>query len=122
MFAVGLGLGQRRGDERLAVGLGMIASILLALLAVRRRDFAVHGAWMIRAYALGMGAGTQVFTQLPWMLLVGPLDPASKAALMAAGWLINIAVAEAVIARSRRPRPGRPWPGPASARRGSCTG
>ena len=31
--------------------------------AVRRDDHAAHRAWMIRAYALAAGAGTQVFTQ-----------------------------------------------------------
>lgn len=48
----------------------MEACIILALLAIRRRDFASHGAWMIRGYAIGLGAGTQLLTHLPWFLLV----------------------------------------------------
>jgi uncharacterized membrane protein YozB (DUF420 family) len=51
--------------ERLIVGSAMVGSIVLALDAIRRRDFASHGAWMMRAYALALGAGTQVLTHLP---------------------------------------------------------
>ncbi len=49
-------------------GLAMIAALVLGFMAVRRRDFGTHRAWMIRAYAIGLAAGTQVFTSLPWML------------------------------------------------------
>ena len=44
---------------RLLVGAAMVAEIWLGLNAIRQRRFADHGAWMLRAYALGMGAGTQ---------------------------------------------------------------
>ena len=47
---------------RLLVGSGMAASIVLGLVAIRRRDIARHRAWMTRAYALALGAGTQAFT------------------------------------------------------------
>jgi hypothetical protein len=57
---------------------------------------------MIRAYALGMGAGTQVFTHLPWFLLVGTPRGLARDSLMAAGWLINVFVAERVVRRPRR--------------------
>jgi uncharacterized membrane protein len=50
---------------RLVVGLAMLASIVLAILAIRRRDVASHGAWMTRGYAIALGAGTQMFTGLP---------------------------------------------------------
>lgn len=87
---------------RLLFGTAMLASIVLALDAVRRRDFAAHGAWMLRGYAIGMGAGTQVLTHLPWFILVGKTDEPSRAVLMGAGWMINVAVAEWLI--RRRPR------------------
>ena len=48
---------------RLLVGSAMAASIVLAFTAIRRRDIPTHRAWMIRAYALAAGAGTQLFTQ-----------------------------------------------------------
>src|SRR3954469_8007972 len=37
---------------RLVAGSGMAASIILGLVAVRRREIAQHRAWMTRAYAL----------------------------------------------------------------------
>jgi uncharacterized membrane protein len=91
---------------RLIVGSLMLASIVLAVTAIRRRDFTSHGAWMTRAYAIALGAGTQVFTMLPWVLMFGPIgaaDELPRTVLMTAGWAINLAVAEYVIRR----RPAR---------------
>jgi len=87
---------------RLIVGSLMLASIVLAVLAIRRRDFTSHGAWMTRAYAIALGAGTQVFTILPWVLIFGPIgaaDELPRTVLMTAGWVINLGVAEYVIRR-----------------------
>ncbi len=85
---------------RLTVASAMIATFILAVLALPRRAYRAHGAWMIRAYALGQGAGTQVLTHLPWIILLGTPGPTSRAILMAAGWVINILVAEWAIRRS----------------------
>ena len=88
---------------RLVFGSAMALSIVLAVDAVRRRDFAAHGAWMIRGYAIGLGAGTQVFTHLPWFILAGGSpDEGSRAVMMGAGWVINVVVAEWVIRRGER--------------------
>ena len=43
-------------------GSAMLVTIVLAFAAIRRRDIARHRAWMIRSYAIGLVAGTQVFT------------------------------------------------------------
>jgi len=85
---------------RLVFGSAMLASIVLAVDAIRRRDFTAHGAWMIRGYAIGLGAGTQVLTHLPWFILVGP-QPTElpRAIMMGAGWVINVVVAEWAIRR-----------------------
>ena len=90
---------------RLVFGSAMVLSIVLAVDAIRRRDFASHGAWMTRAYAIGLGAGTQVFTHLPWFILVGTGKPGEtiRAVMMGAGWVINVIVAEFII-RRRVPR------------------
>ena len=77
----------------------MAVAIVLAVEAIRRRDFPAHGAWMIRSYTIGMGAGTQVLTHIPYFVLVGKPGELSKAVLMGAGWVINIAVAEWTIRR-----------------------
>jgi hypothetical protein len=95
---------------RLIVGSLMLASIVLAVLAIRRRDFTSHGAWMTRAYAIALGAGTQVLTMLPWVVIFGPIgaaDELPRTVLMTAGWVINLGVAEYVIRRRRGRRPHR---------------
>ena len=60
----------------------MLVSMVLGLNAVRRRDFVSHGAWMSRAYAIGLGAGTQVLTHLPWFILVGKPGESARTMLM----------------------------------------
>jgi uncharacterized membrane protein len=83
--------------QRIFFGSAMFLSIVLGAFAVRRKDYKTHGNWMMRAYAIGLGAGTQVFTHVPWLLLFGVPDELTRAFLMGAGWLINLAVAEWVI-------------------------
>jgi uncharacterized membrane protein len=95
---------------RLVVGLAMLASILLAVVAIRRRDFSSHGAWMTRGYAIALGAGTHVFTMLPWVVVFGPIgagDELPRTLLMTAGWIINLGVAEYIIRRRPTHRPNR---------------
>lgn len=89
---------------RLFAGFGMLASLLLGFAAIRRRDVAQHQDWMRRAYAIGMGAGTQAVTQLPLLLIFGPPDDLARALLMGMGWAINVAVAEMLIHRGRQRR------------------
>jgi uncharacterized membrane protein len=96
------GDGQGVYVERLVFGTAMAASIVLGIDAVRRRDFKAHGAWMIRAYAIGLGAGTQVLTHLPWFILVGKPGESARTVLMGAGWVINVLVAEWIIRRGGR--------------------
>ncbi|MFD3685621.1 DUF2306 domain-containing protein [Nocardiopsis sp. NPDC058631] len=90
--------------QRLVFGSAMAVALVLGFVAARRREIARHRAWMIRAYAIGQGAGTQVLTHLPWMILVGEYTELSRALLMGAGWVINLAVAEWFIRRGQRPR------------------
>ena len=87
---------------RLAAGSGMVLSIGLGLTTIRRRDILGHQAWMMRAYALGMGAGTQVLTGIVESLVVAHPDALSKAVSMGAAWLINLIVAEWLIRRRSR--------------------
>lgn len=91
--------------ERIVAGAWMLASLVRGVLALARREYQTHGEWLTRAYAIGLGAGTQVITHLPWFLLVD-MHPAgvARAIMMGAGWAINAVVAEWAIrsARSRR--------------------
>jgi uncharacterized membrane protein len=88
---------------RLVFGSAMLVCVVLGFQAIRRRDIVAHRAFMTRAYAIGMGAGTQVFTHLPWLLLVGRPVGFLRAMLMLAGWVINVVVAEWMIRRRVRP-------------------
>lgn len=93
---------------RLVFGTGMAACLVLGFAAIRRRDIDAHRAWMIRAYAIGVAAGTQAFTEGIGGALFGTGELAADLA-KGAGWVINLAVAEWVIRRSspagaRRPR------------------
>lgn len=94
---------------RLLVGAATAASIVLGLTAIRRRDVAGHRAWMIRAYALAVAAGTQVFTQGAGEALLGTSE-LSTAVSISSGWLINAVVAEWVIRRPATRRAGRRSP------------
>ena len=101
---------------RWVFGLAMVACLLLGVAAVRRRDIAAHRAWMARGYAIGLGAGTQVLTHLPWVLLVGPATGIPRVLLMTAGWVVNLAVVEwALRRRPRRPAVVTPRSTPAAA-------
>jgi uncharacterized membrane protein len=79
---------------RLLFGSGMVLSIILGFAAIRRGDVIRHRAWMTRAYAIGLGAGTQVLTGMIGELIAGPPSELGNALLMGAGWIINIIVAE----------------------------
>ncbi|MDQ0121004.1 putative membrane protein [Pseudarthrobacter defluvii] len=100
-FSFPAGSGELLYVFRWLAGLGMALCILLGFAAVRRQDITRHRQWMIRAYALGLGAATQVFTLGFGEALFG--KTALNAALLnGAGWIINLAVAEWAIRR----RPG----------------
>lgn len=88
---------------RLIFGTAMTVSLLLGVGYVLKRNFAAHRRWMIRGYAIGLGAGTQVLTHLPWFVFVGMPDEAARTALMGAGWLINLAIAEVIIRHKTQP-------------------
>lgn len=88
---------------RLGFGSGMVACIGIGFSAIRRGDVFTHRAWMTRAYAIALAAGTQTVT-----LEVGPALLGSGALVkdlsLGAGWVINLAVAELVIHRYARLR------------------
>jgi uncharacterized membrane protein len=63
LFYAGAPGGDLLWGIRLLVGSAMAASIVLGFTAIRRRDIRAHSAWMIRTYALGVGARTQALTK-----------------------------------------------------------
>jgi len=81
---------------RLVFASGMVVAVVLGFAAIRRRDITAHRAWMIRAYAIGLAAGTQAFTEGLSQATFGHgtlRDDLAKGL----GWVINLAVAEWVI-------------------------
>ncbi len=87
---------------RFVFGVAMVSCLILGLYtAAKKRDFLRHSAWMMRGYAIGMGAGTQVVLFVPWVLIVAPPNPIARAMLLGAGWVVNLAIAEWWISRGR---------------------
>jgi uncharacterized membrane protein len=87
-----------------------LAAAALGLAAARARDFAVHRAWMLRAYAIAMGAGTQTALLLPVFLLLGKVEGRALDLILIGAWALNLGVAELLIARQARAAPIRPAP------------
>jgi len=82
---------------RLLFGSAMIGSIVRSFVAIRRGDVRGHRAWMMRGYAIGLGAGTQTLTLMLGEMIAGKPDELSRALLMGLAWMINLAVAEWII-------------------------
>ena len=92
---------------RLLFGSGMVFSIVYGFIAIRRGDMIRHRAWMTRAYAIGLGAATQILTGILGELILGKPNELENALLMGAAWVINLAIAEWAI-RKRPSRTVRP--------------
>jgi uncharacterized membrane protein len=91
---------------RILVALAMAWAIVVSLRAVLQRRIAQHKAWMVLAYALGQGAGTQVLIMLPVSLIAGAPTYFFRDVLMASAWGLNVIFAEWLI---RRRLPSRPF-------------
>jgi len=85
---------------RLGFGIALVVTLVLGILAARRRDVPRHRAWMIRSYAIGLVAGTQVLTLGVGGALLGRGEM-TTALLMVSAWGINLAVAEWAVRRGR---------------------
>ena len=83
---------------RVIASVSMAGFILLGIVSIRKRNLTGHYAWMISAYAIGLGASTQTVLGLAWMMSLGnePLG-FERDLMMASAWIINIAVAQWII-------------------------
>ena len=102
-YAHPVGDGALLSSLRLLFGSAMIVSIILGVTAIRGGDVRQHRAWMLRGYAIGLGAGTQALTLGFGAALLGPPSVRGRALLMGAGWVINLAVAEWLIRKRSAP-------------------
>src|SRR5438067_3384352 len=89
--------------SRIVFGSAMLASIVIGLAAIVRRDVQSHRLWMSRGYAIGLGAATQMLTLMVAGIVAGPPNELTHDSLMALSWVINLAVAEWAIRKRRAP-------------------
>lgn len=86
---------------RMVLGVLMIGLIMWAVVAVRSGDVLRHSSAMLRAYAIGQGASTQVFLGIGWIAVVGSeaIGP-WRDMMMVSAWCINLVVAEVLVGRA----------------------
>lgn len=90
-------------------GTALLIALARAMAAIRDRDFERHRAWMIRAYAVGMGLGAVGLVFFPVYLVTGqPPTGLASDVLFVGSWVLTIAFAEVALrhppfATRRRP-------------------
>ena len=89
---------------RLIFGSLWAVFILLAVRAILMRQIIRHRAFMIRAYAIAINAGTIPFFYLPFVIIWGEPAPMVDDLFQLGGWFLNLAVAEWIIRRNPRGR------------------
>ncbi|MFT5630993.1 MAG: putative membrane protein [Gammaproteobacteria bacterium] len=90
-------------SARLVFGIALGVALIKAMVAIRARDIARHRDWMIRAYAVGMGAAMVSIVFIPIYIITGkpPMGITSDIAFVGS-WLACIGFAEWVIYRLHR--------------------
>ncbi len=90
-------------------GLALLFALTKAMVAIRSREILRHRAWVIRAYAVGMGLAAVSLVFFPIFLVTGraPTGLASDV-LFVASWLLSIAIGELVIRSLSRSSPQVP--------------
>jgi uncharacterized membrane protein len=87
-------------------GVAMLVALALSMRAIRQRRIGDHRAWMLRAYAIALGAGTQRVMLVPVMIASGgELGQTAIVIGVTAGWGLNLAIAEWAI-RAPKAHPG----------------
>lgn len=84
---------------RLVFAAAMTVFLVRAVIAITRRDFPAHGAWMTRAYAIAVSGGTQALVFALWTIPLGEVDAFGEAWLVTVAFVINSLVAELLIRR-----------------------
>lgn len=85
---------------RAVAGVALIAALVLGVRAAMARKIVHHRAWMIRAYAIGMGSGTVALIFFPIYVITGDAPTGLIAdVIFTLWWGATIALAEGVIRR-----------------------
>lgn len=98
---------------RAVFGLALGAALLLGVAAARARAMPRHRAWMIRAYAIGMGSGTAAPILFPAYLMHREPPTGLTTDIVVVGlWLLTMAVGEWVARRLAFAEPPQPRSAP----------
>jgi uncharacterized membrane protein len=90
-------------------GLALLIALAVGMAAIRDRDVQRHRAWMVRAYAVGMGLGAVALVFFPIYIVTGqPPTGLASDILFVASWILTIAFAEVVLRHSFRSTPRVP--------------
>jgi len=85
---------------RLLFGIALGGALALAMQAIRQRDFNRHRNWMIRAYAIGMGATAVTTVFFPIYVITGEPPTGLVADIIFLGsWAACVVLAEVLVRR-----------------------
>jgi uncharacterized membrane protein len=86
---------------RLLFGIALGVALAIAMQAIHKREFTRHRNWMIRAYAIGMGATAVTMVFFPIYLITGepPKGLASDIAFLGS-WIACVVFAEVLVRRT----------------------
>ena len=85
---------------RLLFGIALGVALVMAMQTIRKRDFTRHRNWMIRAYAIGIGATAVTMVFFPIFVITGqpPTGIVADIAFLGA-WTACISFAEVLVRR-----------------------
>lgn len=85
---------------RLLFGIALGAALAIGMHAIRKRDFTRHRNWMIRAYAIGIGATAVSMVFFPIYVITGqpPMGLAADIVFLGS-WIACIVFAEVLVRR-----------------------
>jgi uncharacterized membrane protein len=83
---------------RLLFGIALGVALAIAMQAIRQRDFTGHRNWMIRAYAIGMGATAVTMVFFPIYIITGepPTGPVADTIFLGS-WAAWVVFAEGLV-------------------------
>jgi uncharacterized membrane protein len=86
---------------RLLFGIALGVALAMAMHAICKRDFTRHANWMIRAYAIGIGATAVTMVFFPLYVITGAPPMGIAADMIFLGsWAACVAFAEGVVRRT----------------------
>lgn len=87
---------------RLFFGSLMFGALFSGYLLARRRKYMLHSIWMLRAYAIGYGAVSQMGLLMIVSILNGELTDTLYTLIIGLSWVINLLVAELFILKEHK--------------------